>query len=47
MVIKVILLNNIIRQKMRLVANIFTSTINGTVSQTTVTIATTITPFGV
>ncbi len=46
MVIKVILLNNIIRQNMRLVANNFINSINITVSTTTVTIAT-ITPFGV
>lgn len=46
MVIKVILLNNIIRQNMRLVANIFTSSTGITVTHTTVTIAT-ITPCGV
>ena len=45
MVIKVILLNNIIRQNMRLVATIFSSTIF-TGTRTSVTIAT-ITPFGV
>lgn len=46
MVIKVILLNNIIRQNMRLVATFFSSTTIITGTRNTVTIAT-ITPFGV